>query len=121
MHEAALAQELLSLIERVAVENRARQVTAAALALGELSCVEPTALSFAFEVASRGTLAEGCRLEIEQIPLVVYCAACRREGPAIRDELGCPACKHVPVEVRSGREMRLVSIDVEDDDSAPGA
>jgi hydrogenase nickel incorporation protein HypA/HybF len=120
MHEVALAQELLSLIERVALENRARQVTVAALALGELSCVEPTALSFAFELASRGTLAEGCRLEIERTPLVVYCAACGHEGPAGPDALGCPACEHVPVEVRAGREMRLVSIDVEDGDPLAG-
>jgi hypothetical protein len=42
--------------------------SSARLLLGSLSCAEPETLRFAFEIAARGTLAEGCRLEIVHVP-----------------------------------------------------
>ena len=117
MHEATLAHELLTIIESVAREHAARRVTTATVELGALSCVVPEALSFAFQVMRQDTVADGCRLEIKESPLVVRCAACGYEGASERGASGCPRCDGVPVEVVSGREMRLLSIDVEDDDA----
>ena len=117
MHEATLAQELLTIIEDVARKHDVQRVTTATIELGALSCVVPEALDFAFEVLRRNTVAEGCRLELKEAPLVVRCGACGYEGPSQRSISGCPQCSGVPVEVLSGREMRLLSIDVEDHDA----
>jgi hydrogenase nickel incorporation protein HypA/HybF len=121
MHEASLARELLDIIERVAEDNGALRVTRARLALGELSCAEPHALQFAFEIMRKDSIAAGCELVIEREPIVVRCESCGHEGPCPRQKLECPACNGVPVEVVSGRDMRLVSIDVEDSDDAASA
>lgn len=115
MHEASLAQDLLVLIEETARANFVRSVTRATIEIGALSCVSPDALQFAFEAMRRGTLAESCQLVIERTPLRVSCPACGAEGATTAEDPSCPKCRQIPVEVLSGREMRLVSIDVEDD------
>jgi hydrogenase nickel incorporation protein HypA/HybF len=117
MHEASIAQELLDLIARVAADNGATEVSVATVEVGELSSVEPDALSFAFEAMRRDTVARDCELVIERVPLVVECLSCGVTAPANRELLACSACGRIPVKVVSGREMRLVSIDVGDDDA----
>ena len=39
----------------------------------------PDALAFAFEVLKEGTMAEGAKLEIEELPVRCYCRGCDRE------------------------------------------
>jgi hydrogenase nickel incorporation protein HypA/HybF len=116
MHEASLARELLRLIEQAAQAHSARKVGAARVELGALSCVSADALTFAFEALRRGTLAESCHLLIERSPLRIACPACGAEGATDAQAPACPECGQIPLEVLSGREMRLVSIDVEDDE-----
>ena len=117
MHEASLVQSLLEQIGDVARKAGARRVTVARLEVGALSAVDPRALAFAFEVMRDGTVAADCVLRIEDKPLVVSCAGCGYEGVADPREPGCPGCGEVPVAVVSGRELRLLSLDVEDDDA----
>ena len=49
------------------------------LLLGEMTCVEPETLSFAFAVVSRGTRVEGCPLEIVRVPTRLRCRTCGAE------------------------------------------
>ncbi|MBI4955931.1 MAG: hydrogenase maturation nickel metallochaperone HypA [Myxococcales bacterium] len=117
MHEASIAEALLEQIAEAALRHGARRVVGARVAVGALSAVEPQALAFAFEVMRAGTVAAACELVIEERPLVVSCAACGHSGPQDPREPGCPRCQAVPVSVVSGRELCLVSVDVEDDDA----
>ncbi len=114
MHEAALAVELVGLIASVAHEHQAVSVVSANLQLGELSCVDAEGLRFAFGIYRKGTIASGCKLRIDVAPLVVFCGCCGSEQPGRRDPRGCGTCKQSPVQVSGGREMQLVSIDVEE-------
>lgn len=114
VHEVTLAQELVSMIENVARDHGADTVSAATLELGELSCAQPEALGFAFEIVRRGTIADGCKLVFRRTPLTVRCPSCGYQGPGDSATPGCPGCSAVPVEVVSGRDIRLVSIDVDD-------
>jgi hydrogenase nickel incorporation protein HypA/HybF len=117
MHEASLAQDLLALVEGTAHAHSAIAVTSAKIELGALSCVSAEALVFAFAAMRRGTIAEHCELVIERTPLVVTCPTCGVTGATDATDPCCPGCGRGPVEVVGGREMRLVSIDVEDDES----
>lgn len=111
MHEFAVARELCDLIERTVRDHHAGRVASARLLLGEMTCVDPETLGFAFEVACRGTVAEGCRLDIVRVPLVLRCRACGEEGAT--DPLApCPACGATGYDIVQGREIRLDSIEV---------
>ena len=68
MHEMAIAESMLEIVEATARSNAAARVSAIWLELGVLSHVEPHALVFCFDAVARGSLAEGARLEI--VPLL---------------------------------------------------
>ena len=68
MHEMALAQSMLEIVERTARDNGGGRVTLVRIEIGALSHVEPEALRFGFDVMTRGSLAEGARLDIRTTP-----------------------------------------------------
>ena len=61
MHETSVAQRMVDTAIEVADQNGGGRVVGMRLLLGEMTCVEPDTLSFAFGVVSRGTRVEGCR------------------------------------------------------------
>ncbi|RLB08264.1 MAG: hydrogenase maturation nickel metallochaperone HypA [Deltaproteobacteria bacterium] len=114
MHELAIAQSLLKIVEQEALPFRGARVTRIKLRIGKLSAVVPDALRFAFEVISQGGIAEGASLEIEEVPLRLRCHQCKEvfvvEGPF----LICPHCEGLDVEMVSGRELEIKSMEIED-------
>lgn len=79
--------------------------------VGALSGVVPEALAFAFEVMSRGGIAEGAVLEVEEVPSRIRCDDCGvfEDTPF----LVCPRCGKL-AELLSGRELEIVSMEIED-------
>jgi hydrogenase nickel incorporation protein HypA/HybF len=112
MHEVGLMQEALRVAVEQASRRGGRRIHAIHLRVGALSGVVPEALAFAFEVLSRGTPAEGGRLEIERVPAVFHCAACDREFEAADLLAECPACGTPSAELRRGRELAVASLDI---------
>ncbi len=91
------------------------RVVALHLCLGALSGVVKDALEFSFDLAAEGTVIAGARLEIEEIPIVVFCPTCRaeRELPGLQS-FRCPVCGGETADVVRGRELELVSMEVVD-------
>ena len=109
MHELGIMESALTLVQRYAVEKRANRVERVVLRIGTLSGVDPESLRFAFDVVSRGTVAEGATLEIESVSAAVYCRACQKEF-AGKDRgfiFTCPDCGDLCGEIRRGREIEL--------------
>jgi hydrogenase nickel incorporation protein HypA/HybF len=115
MHEIGLMQQALDLALEQATGQGARQVRRVTFRIGAESGVEPEVIALAFDVTTRGTIAEGARLEIEHVPLVCFCATCAQEfQPAAGDLLHtCPRCHGTAAQVRRGREFQVVSLDVD--------
>ena len=113
MHELSIAMSLIDLAGREAEQAGATQVQKVYIRVGALSGVVSEALAFAFDVASENTLLEGARLEIEEIPVTVYCPHCRSEG--ILSDLyafRCPACEAPTMDIRGGRELEMTSLEI---------
>ncbi|MDD9983787.1 MAG: hydrogenase maturation nickel metallochaperone HypA [Gammaproteobacteria bacterium] len=118
MHELALARSLIEMIDDYALAHGARQVTRVHVRLGVLSALT-RALYVSFRAASRGTRCEGATLDIEEVPLTVYCRFCdAAKTPSGPWNFRCPECGHATHEVVTGREMQLVSIVLGDDTHA---
>lgn len=112
MHEVGLMQEALEIALEQARGQGARQIHEIRMRVGALAGAAPDALRFAFDVVAGGTMAEGARFDIETVPLVCYCAPCGAEFQA-EDLFGeCPRCGRPSAEVRRGRELELVSLEV---------
>jgi len=115
MHELSIAKELLAIVEKTAVEHGLVRVSGLRIVVGALGNVIPEALEFAFEVAGRGTVAEGARLEIVAVPVVVRCNGCRAETELEDFAFVCMACGSVDVDVVRGNELYLDSIEGDTD------
>ncbi len=113
MHELSLA---ISIIEGVEAESAARgglKVEVVHLKMGALSGVDRDALLFSYEIACEGTTLEGSHLEIEDVPLLIYCPECRKEhSPSSIQQLCCPECLVPAQEVRKGREFEVIALEV---------
>lgn len=111
MHELSIVLSLLDLVEAEAA-NHDGAVATVHLRLGPLSGIVREALVSAYELAREGTVAEGARLVIEDVPVVVSCPACRAErSPASTWELRCPDCGAPTPEVLSGHELELFALE----------
>ena len=112
MHELSICQSLLGKIERVASAKKATDVTKITVAVGPLCGVEPPLLARAFEVARMGTIAERAALEIEIMPVVVWCETCAINSPVAANALLCGRCGNWQVALRSGAELLLTRIEL---------
>lgn len=113
MHELSVCEGLLREVMRVAEAERARRVLSITLTVGPLAGVEPALLESAYPLASAGTLAADARLLIERTPLRVRCRDCGGESEVALSRLLCRACGGWRVELISGEELVLASMELE--------
>lgn len=108
MHELSITQ---SLIDAVVDRIGERKVLAVNVRVGPLSGVLPDAMRFCFDVASAGTPLDGAQLMIEEPHGLARCRNCHDEFELADLILLCP-CGSADVEVLSGRELMLMSVEV---------
>jgi hydrogenase nickel incorporation protein HypA/HybF len=113
MHEMSLAQEMLSIVEDAALRQNATRVKTVWLELGALSAVEPEAIAFCFDAVTRGTLAEGARLNIDAIPGQAWCLPCSQSMPIARRDDPCPRCGGYQMQIADGTQMRVRELEIE--------
>ena len=112
MHEMSLAEEVLQLIEDAARQQAFAKVQTVWLEIGQLSGVEPEAMAFCFDAVTRGSIAQGARLEIIRLPGTGWCMACAKSVP-MKEVFGeCPECGGFQMQVTGGTEMRVKDLEV---------
>jgi hydrogenase nickel incorporation protein HypA/HybF len=122
MHELSLAMGIVDAISEAAVKAGAARVVRVKLRVGILSGVVPDALRFSYEVACQDTLLDGSILEMESVPLTIWCADCAAET-ALPDQrrFQCPRCGKPSGAVRHGRELEVAEMEIEDEAAVAGA
>lgn len=113
MHEMALAEEMLQIVQAAARREGLRRVRALRLQIGQLSCVEPEAMRFCFDAVARESIAADARLEIEVTAGAAWCGDCAAR--VALDALGaaCPGCGGYRLQVIAGTEMRVCELEAE--------
>jgi hydrogenase nickel incorporation protein HypA/HybF len=105
---------MIAIILEKAGEVRAKRVSVVNVKAGALSGVEKTALEFAFEQVAKNTIAEKAALLVEILPATMRCLECKGDFKLAGGLFECPACSSREVELVSGQELFIDSIDVED-------
>ncbi len=113
MHEVSLIESVVALVEQERAKQAFARVNLVRLQVGALGHAEPEALRFCFEAVTRGTIAEGARLEIEVVPGEGWCADCHRTVPLDARFGACPVCARGPVRMTGGDALRLSELEVE--------
>ena len=112
MHEMALAEGVLQLIEDAARQQEFSKVTAVWLEIGQLSGVEVEAMTFCFDAVMRDSIADGARLEIIALPGTGWCMECSIAVPMAEVFGECPRCGCHQMQVTGGTEMRVKELEV---------
>ena len=112
MHELSLMGNTLATVFEEARRNNAEKIDALRMKVGAMSGVVPEALEFAFQALTEGTIAEGARLDIDKVPITCYCKLCKLEFEPEPYSYVCPSCREASMEIRRGRELEIVSIEV---------
>jgi hydrogenase nickel incorporation protein HypA/HybF len=112
MHEVGVMQCALEIALEQADQRGASRIDCIALRVGLLSGVAPEALEFAFDVVTRGTIAEGARLVMERVPVACDCPSCGIEFEVENLMFDCPRCHRSGAPLRHGRELELAYLEV---------
>jgi len=112
MHEMALAESLLQVLEEQATQHGYGTVRTVWLEIGALAGVEPEALRFSFEVVARGTLAEGAVLRIVDTGAEAWCPGCAASVTVSARLDACPECGGDRLRLTGGQEMRVSELEV---------
>jgi len=114
MHETALALSILDIVVEKCREAGGRTVDSVRLRIGKAAGVMPEALSFAFDAAKATTVAEHAQLVIEHVPIGGLCNECKKDFfvDAVQYVFACPLCGSIAFEVKNGREMEIVDMEI---------
>lgn len=112
MHEFGIMQGVLNSALERAAQADAKQIHLIRLRVGRLAGVIPEAMHFAHDVVCEGTMAEGCKLEIENVPARCHCARCGKDFEPEKIVFKCPECGEISSTIVAGRELELVNMEI---------
>jgi len=116
MHELPVTQSILDIVLKHAHMNQVKSVHAINLVIGEMSDLEDEWIQRYFDYLSRDTVAQGARLNIERVPVVLRCELCSHSFELdIRkmEDICCPACGEKKFSFVSGREYYIKNMEAE--------
>lgn len=113
MHEMALCEGVLQILESEAKKQGFRRVKQVWIEIGELAGVEIEAFRFCFDAVMNNSLAQQARLNLEHSPGQAWCMLCSKTV-AVRQRFdACPDCGSHQLQITGGDQMRIKELEVE--------
>lgn len=112
MHELSIVQSLVSLCEKNAAEQGAKEVVKVEIKVGRLSGVEPHYLKSAFDVYKNETICANAELIINLQNIVIECSDCKFSAELSENDFTCPKCQSRNLKVIDGEEMYLMRLEM---------
>jgi hydrogenase nickel incorporation protein HypA/HybF len=112
MHELSLCENILQMIEQQAKDQKFTRVLTVCLEIGQLSCVEPEAISFCFNEVMSGSVADQAELKIVMLAGLAWCPTCYHHFEILQRYDECPNCGRYDVQIVKGEHMRISELEV---------
>jgi hydrogenase nickel incorporation protein HypA/HybF len=113
MHELNIVEAMVDIVLEKARQANAKKVRRVYLVVGELSGVLNEAVELYFAILTKDTIAAGAELFFMRPPTEVRCRACGTVYEPENLKLSCPKCKEQKIEIISGSELYIDSLDVD--------
>jgi len=113
MHELAIAENLVNIVKDVAAGEKLSKVTKVTVCFGKMVQVVPDLFETAFRAAVADTVAGDAELDIEVLPLKIRCNTCNTVTGPEDYCFVCSTCGSSDIEIESGRELYVKSIEGE--------
>jgi len=119
VHEFSITNQIVQNVLAEAEKRGAKKVTEVNLTIGKLTFLGLDQVRFAYEVLTKGTIAEGSKLVIEEQEGFVKCSNCGYQGGFRYEDdplyhvpvptLKCPKCSST-VNIATGKECTIRNI-----------
>ena len=113
MHELAITRSMLEIVLKQAEQARAKKVTKINLVIGEMTGVVSDSVQFYLDFLTKETIAEGAVVSFTMVPSQAKCRTCNQTFELEEFDWACPNCQGNIVDVISGKELLVESIEVE--------
>jgi hydrogenase nickel incorporation protein HypA/HybF len=113
MHELSVTENILEIAIRHAEKADARQIKDLYLVIGDLSSIIDDSVQFYWEILTKNTIAEESILHFKRIPTELACKNCNQAYQPNGKDLACPSCGGIQINIISGNEFYLESINIE--------
>ena len=112
MHEMSLAQNIVDIVQKTAIQHGVHKVLKVTIRAGQLRGIIPDQLRFCFSFVAKDTVAEGAELLVHTLPIQARCKTCRSLFWVTEYKFACPDCAAEDVEVVQGMELLVENIEV---------
>jgi len=113
MHEYSVTKSLVDLCNQEAENHKIYQVRIIKVRLGKFTGFSPEAINFYFDYLKNGTRCEYAKIEFFEIPIRIRCSDCHFEDDIEEPVFICPKCGKGSIEILTGREFYVESIEGE--------
>lgn len=113
MHELSITQSILSIALEQAEAAQAGKIIKVNLTIGELAGFVDDCIQFYFDLFSKDTIAAKASLSFHRPPTKLRCRGCATTFSPDNLNWACPNCGEQKIEIVSGRECYVESIEVE--------
>ena len=113
MHELAITRSMLEIILQQAKQAHAKKVTKINLVIGEMTGVVSDSVQFYLDFLTKNTIAEGAAVSVTMVLSQAKCRTCNQTFKLEEFDWTCPHCQGNIVDVISGKELIVESIEVE--------
>lgn len=113
MHELAVTESILEIATTNATLAEAKRVTDIHLVIGRLAGIVDDSVQFYWDILTKDTICENSRLHFQRKEAVFRCLECGNEYSLTDEMMPCPKCNSLRIEVISGEEFYLDSIEIE--------
>ena len=113
MHELTITQNMVDIAVEQAEAAGANQIKRINLVVGQMSGIVEESVQFYFGFINKDTIAEGATLNFKTIPTTAKCLNCGTQFELPEYDWVCPSCHSTKMEIVSGKELFIESIEVE--------
>jgi len=115
MHELSIAADIFNDL-LTTIENKIlTKVQTINVEIGKLAAVNPENLMFCYEAITEGSPLQGTHLHVEEIPIQAECRNCSANFTVREYDFSCPECKSTELRIRSGKEIKVKSLEIVND------
>lgn len=113
MHEYSVTKGLIKMVVEEGNKANAAKIEVIRLVIGDLSTIIDESVQMYFDILSKGTIAEGAKLEFKRIPAQFVCTSCGHIYNKPKNGFDCPVCGELGRPTGVGKEFYVESIEVE--------
>ena len=114
MHEYSVTRSLVELCNKEADRNNIKKVSTIYLKVGRFTGFSPSFIDFYFEHLKAKTKCSNAKIVFQEIPIKITCRKCGKENEIDEPILLCPECGSDDIDLLSGREFYVASIEGEE-------